>query len=418
MAMSQNYDRYGALPMRIQAMPGSEAEYLYYQSALRHSDIPPQQEALAPGVTAAPQEDLIFRGGKTLPKMGFQNIYLGRSSDFAPGDVDSIDDSITRLMRDDQLKDIIQQYFPNQTLSYDIAASVILEETKPTEMGEPEVQNKIVELFDRGLILPTDLDRTCFNLVLPPGVVLKLDSSSSLLGLGGYHGSVHFSRGGQPRTLYYSANVYSETQAGRKNGIPFFNQAWKNIVCTLYHELVEFQTDPDVGDAIRQNDLRFIGWNSMSGKEIGDQPLVANTLDKIFKEVLTMPDSKPTPVQFMFSNRVHGAEGPNAKPPQELTIGGPIVNGEIGAAAERDRYTFNVTTAGKYTVETSGTTDTVIAIFGPNSEATLIAEDDDSGSGSLSLLVSDLTVGRYVVIVRHFNASRIGPYGISVKSAT
>jgi hypothetical protein len=313
--MSEYDDRNGPLPMRIQVRPGSEAEHLHYQSAARYSDVSLDRAALAPGVTASPQDDLVFRGGTVLPQIGFQNIYLGRSSDFAPGDVDSIDDSITRVMRDDRLKSIIQQYFPGKTLSYDVANSVILEESKPIEMGESDVQNKIVELYDRNLIVPTDHERTCFNLVLPPETILKLDRSSSLNGLGGYHGSVHFFRSGQMQTLYYSANVYSEIRTGRENGIPFFNQSWKNVVCTLYHELIEFQTDPDVGDAIRQRDSRFIGWNSQFGMEIGDQPIATNTLNKVFKEVLTLPGPRPTPFQLMYSNAVHGAEGPDEKPP-------------------------------------------------------------------------------------------------------
>lgn len=414
--MSENDERYGPLPMRIQVMPGSEAEYLHYQSAASYSDINLNRAAIAPGVTASPQDDLIFRGGKVVPQMGFQNVYLGRASDFAPGDIESIDNAIARVIRDNRLKDIIQQYFVGQTLSYDIADSVILDEAKPIEMGELDVQNKIVELSDRNLLLPTDRDRTCFNLVLPPGTILKLDRSTSLRGLGGYHGSVNFFRNGQMRTLYYSANVYSEIRAGLRNGIPFFNQSWKNIVGTLYHELIEFQTDPDVSDAIRQRDRRFIGWNSQFGMEIGDQPIAANPLDRVFKEVMTNPGPQPTPVQFMYSNKVHGAEGPDEKPPQELVLNAPTVRGEIGAADERDRYKFQVTTAGKYSIETNGTTDTVISLFGPDSETILVAEDDDSGSGSLSLLVRDLTVGQYIVQVRHFNPARTGAYGISVRS--
>jgi len=402
--------------MRIQVLPGSEAEHYYYRSAARHSDERIERKALASGVTASPQDDLVFRGGKTVPQMGFQNIYLGRSSDFAPGDVESIDDAITRVMRDEQLKNIIQQYFPGQSLSYDIAESVILEEARPNEMDETDVQNKIVELLDRNLILATDHDRTCFNLVLPPETVLKLDGSTSLSGLGGYHGSVHFFRGGRSRTLYYSANVYSAVRAGRRNGIPFFNDSWKNIVCTLYHELVEFQTDADVGDAIRQQDRRFVGWNSNRGQEIGDQPISANSLDRVFKEVLTLPGPRATPVQFMYSNAVHGAAGPDEKPSGELQINGPAIQGEISVADERDRYTFRVTAAGRYAIETSGTTDTFVSLFGPNSETSLIASDDDSGPGTLSLLTQNLAVGQYFVRVRHFSPARTGPYGISVRS--
>lgn len=413
--MSEDDEKLGPLPMRIQVAPGSEAEFRHFWASRRRSDDSIDREALAPGVSASPKDDLVFRGGKTLPQMGFQNIYLGRAKDFASSDVETIDDAITRLMRDEQLKEIVQQYFPGKPVSYDVAPSVILDEARPNEMGEREVQNKIIDLFDRNLILATDQDRTIFNLVLPPDTILKLDGSSSERGLGGYHGSVHFSRGGQPRTLYYSANVYSAIRSGKRNGIPFFSKPWKNIVCTLYHELIESQTDPDVNDAIRLNDRRFIGYNSNRGMEIGDQPIAANSLDQVFKEVLTLPGPKPTPVQFVYSNAVHGAEGPDEKPPDELKIDGPQLKGEISKGGERDRFVIKVNTAGTYAIETSGTTDTFVSLFGPDSESKLIAEDDDSGAGNLSLLTQNLSPGKYFVRVRHFSASSTGPYGISVR---
>src|SRR4051812_18146463 len=108
--MSEYDEKYGPFPMRVQVMPGSEAEYRHYRAAARHSDEGIEREALAPGVTASPQDDLDDRGGEIKPQMGFQNVYLGRSSDFAPGDVEAIDDAITRLMRNERLKNIIQQY--------------------------------------------------------------------------------------------------------------------------------------------------------------------------------------------------------------------------------------------------------------------------------------------------------------------
>ncbi|HWF90136.1 MAG TPA: PPC domain-containing protein [Pyrinomonadaceae bacterium] len=402
-------------PMRVQVAPGSEAEYRHYRNALRRSGERFRREALAAGVSASPQDDLIFRGGKTLPHMAFQNIYLGHPNDFAHGDFESIDNAITRLVRDERLQTIIQQYFPGKKLEYDIATSVMLDENRPNEMDEPDVQNKVIDLFDKKLIAATDLDRTIFNLVLPPDTVLKLNSSSSRNGLGGYHGSVHFSREGQTRTLYYSANVYSAVRSGQRNGIPFFSAPWKNVVCTLYHELMESQTDPDVGDAIRLNDRRFIGFNSKFGQEIGDQPIAANSLDKVFKEVLAMPGPTATPMQFMFSNKVHGAEGPEEKPADKIVVDGPEIKGEISSGGERDRYTFTVETAGTYTITTSGNTDTFVSLFGPNNESKLIAEDDDSGPGNLSLLSRNLTPGRYFVRVRLFSASSTGPYGISVR---
>ncbi len=413
--MPEDDEKLGPLPMRVQAAPGSEAEFRHSWAAQRRSGRSPRREALAAGVTASPKDDLIFRGGKTFPQMGFQNIYLGRAKDFASGDVETIDDAITRVMRDEQLKEIVQQYFPGKPVSYEVAPSVILNESRPNEMAEPDVQNKIIDLFDRNLILATDHDRTIFNLILPPDTILKLDGSSSQDGLGGYHGSVHFSRNGQPRTLYYSANVYSAVRAGKRNGIPFFSKPWKNVVCTLYHELIESQTDPDVGDAHRQGDNRFIGYSSNRGHEIGDQPIAANSLDRVFKEVVTLPGPKPTPVQFMYSNAVHGAAGPDEKPPDELKIDGAAVQGQISNGGERDRYTIKVNTAGTYAIETSGPTDTFVSLFGPNNESILIAEDDDSGAGNLSLLTQKLSPGKYFVRVRHFSPSSTGPYGIAVR---
>ena len=131
---------------------------------------------------------------------------------------------------------------------------------------------------------------------------------------------------------------------------------------------------------------------------------------------MTLPGPKPTPVQFMYSNAVHGAEGSAEKPPTQLVINGAAVQGEISAGGERDRYAFRVTNTGTYAIETTGRTDTFVSLFGPNSETKLIAEDDDSGPGNLSLLVKKLDPGQYFVRVRHFSSSSIGPYGIAVRA--
>jgi hypothetical protein len=92
-----------------------------------------------------------------------------------------------------------------------------------------------------------------------------------------------------------------------------FDKPWKNVVGTLYHEINEFRTDADVGDAIRTNDNDFLGWVSRSGEECGDQPITrAGSLNLIFKQVQVA--GQRVPVQFMYSNAVHGAEGPIANP--------------------------------------------------------------------------------------------------------
>jgi hypothetical protein len=139
-----------------------------------------------------------------------------------------------------------------------------------------------------------------------------------LHGLGGYHGSIHPTNG---ETIYYAVGVYSEKRAdGSENGIAVFDAPWKNVVATFYHELNEARTDCDVDDAIRAgndpNDVKFLGWTSKQGEECGDFPVFesGNDLAKVFQEVPIAVANQRAPVQFQYSNNVHGPEGPRTTP--------------------------------------------------------------------------------------------------------
>jgi len=142
----------------------------------------------------------------------------------------------------------------------------------------------------------------------------------STQGLGGYHGSIHVGSGASDQIIYYAIGVYSETLPdGTVNGIPVFDQAWKNVVATFYHELNEARTDPDVEDAIRAgNDpaaTKFLGWTSKQGEECGDFPVFeANPLSQVFQEVKLTDGSGTVPVQFEYSDAVHGPECPLSQP--------------------------------------------------------------------------------------------------------
>jgi hypothetical protein len=194
----------------------------------------------------------------------------------------------------------------------------VLEEAKPVQLDEPGVQRLIQQLVQQGKVSDNDLGTTIFNLLLPPGTILKLDRDTSIHGLGGYHGSVDFQNKGRSQTAYYSANVFSQRLPnGRVNGIPAFDASWKDVVGTLYHEMNEFRTDADVGEAIRQNDDNLLGWMGAQG-EIGDQPInaagEAGNLSLVFQEILLSMGGGRVPVQFLYSNAVHGAEGPIDQP--------------------------------------------------------------------------------------------------------
>lgn len=320
--MASSYVAQTAAPMRIQARAGSPAEKAYYQrSALpgRPWPLPSSAKAIASGISPSPLDDLLFHGGKVVPQMEFQNVYLGGAASWAASDIASIDAAIKHAMKNKKLDNVMVQYFPGAKLACEMRESFIHTAAKPVALDEPDVQAQVIALYDAGLIKKTALDSCIFNLVLPSGTVLKLGSSNSSNGLGGYHGSAHFTRAGKKITLYYSANVYSEVRPnGRENGIAVFDKPWKNVVGTLYHEINEFRTDPDVGDAIAKNNNDFLGWTSRRGHEVGDQPIfkagAAGNLSLVFKEVSDSPRKVKLPVQFMYSNAVHGAEGPIAKP--------------------------------------------------------------------------------------------------------
>ena len=310
-----------AQPMRIQARKGSQAEKTYYLNSALPGGAWPRPKAIAPGIDPAPLDDLMFHGGKTVPQMEFQNVYLGETTDYPAGDIDSIDAAISRAMRDRKLNNVISQYFLGSSMSCDVRSSFVVEEPKVQVIDEPDVQAKIAELFDAGRLGKSDLQTTIFNLVLPPGTELRLGESSSFQGLGGYHGSLHVQRGGKRITLYYSANVYSQMiTSARENGIVVFDRPWKNVVATLYHELNEFRTDADVNDAIQTGSNDFLGWMSRFGQECGDQPIAtAAALSQVFKEVTVAGSTRRSPIQFMFSNAVHGAEGPIDQPHATLS---------------------------------------------------------------------------------------------------
>lgn len=306
-------------PMRIQARAGSVAEKQYYEQSALPGGAWPMPKVIAPGIAPSPLDDLIFHGGKVVPQMEFQNIYLGGNSAWKGSDIEQIDRAISLAMHDRRLNNVMAQYFPGATPACDMRDSFVLDDDKPTMLDEPAVQAIITTLHDDSLIKKSDLATTLFNLILPSGTILKLDDSSSSNGLGGYHGSLHITRKGKAVTLYYSANVYSEILPNRReNGIAVFNKPWKNVVGTLYHEINEFRTDADINDAIHNNNNDFLGWTSRRGHEVGDQPVFkAGELDNlrlVFKEITASTGSRKIPVQFMYSNAVHGAEGPINQP--------------------------------------------------------------------------------------------------------
>jgi hypothetical protein len=104
------------------------------------------------------------------------------------------------------------------------------------------------------------------------------------------------------------------------------------------------------------------------------------------------------------------------KPAHEILIDAPAREGTIGERGEIDTYTINVFRPGRYVLETSGRTDLVMSLYGPEDDAIFIAEDDDSGRRLNPRIVADLEWGRYTIRLRHFSTQRTGDYTIGVRS--
>lgn len=101
----------------------------------------------------------------------------------------------------------------------------------------------------------------------------------------------------------------------------------------------------------------------------------------------------------------------------ELTVNASKRKQEsIGKAGEEDLFRFRVETGARHVIDTKGSTDIVMKLFGPNSPTRVIAEDDDSGIGTNARIVEDLIPGEYFLQVRHWNREKgTGKYSIAVR---
>jgi hypothetical protein len=227
------------------------------------------------------------------------------------------------------LNGIMQQYF-DDPVSASFAGSEMLHGPRPRLVTQSSIAREIRRLHHQGMLASFDLARTVITFVLPSGTILGddyaprvawlseqrcgapfEDDTTSLAGLGGYHGSVRVVATSGPRTVYYAVGVYSEIRGGRENGIPVFAESWKNIVATLYHQLCEVRTDPDV-EAVIRGELPHsaLGWVSDDGLECGDFPVFegGGELRRVFVELDV--DRFVVPVQLQYSNKAHGPERP------------------------------------------------------------------------------------------------------------
>jgi hypothetical protein len=268
-------------PLRVVVRPGSEAA-ASYRSAV-----------LAPGFEPEAGLDLQYFGGRTLPDLAYGLVYLGA---WGAAERAKLDVVLAAAMNDACLNDVLAQYFPGEQVQTTFVGSQPHTASVPGRVDRDAVES---------LVRTIDLGKAVVCLLLPRGAVLvEQGDVDSTRGLAGYHGSIHVGRARR----YYAVAVYSEGS----NGIVAFDEPWKNVCATLYHELQETRTDPDVEDAIRAGSSpdgeKLLGWYSPHGGEIGDIPIAeANgRLGLVMKEVPLADGSGSAPVQLMWSNRDGG----------------------------------------------------------------------------------------------------------------
>jgi len=314
--------------LNVSLLAGSGAHRAYYdRSGSSVSEL--TADDLAAGFPPRPELNLRYFGGKTIAHLVFANHYLGGSAAWAQADIASIDAALAKAMSDTDLQSVIQQYY-DVPISSRMLPSMVLHGSAQGTIYKDQVETMVARICRHGALDGADTDSTVINILLPQGVVLvdgfspgfrpppgqeaeherrrhavvKVgeQDADSRHGLGGYHGSARVTPSG---TAYYAVGVYSE--AG--NGIPIFNQPWKNVAATIYHQLNEARTDPDVDDATRTGDSARLGWYSAKGGEIGDIPVkeAGTSLALVFREVDLADGSGAVPVQLMWSNK---AEAP------------------------------------------------------------------------------------------------------------
>src|SRR6516162_5461859 len=88
------------VPLRVVIQKGSRAAELYKKAEGLHAD------ALAPGLTPSPEQDLKFRGGKTIQDLNFINFYVAGHSAWDANEIQKIDTALSAAMSDTDLNNV------------------------------------------------------------------------------------------------------------------------------------------------------------------------------------------------------------------------------------------------------------------------------------------------------------------------
>jgi hypothetical protein len=100
----------------------------------------------------------------------------------------------------------------------------------------------------------------------------------------------------------------------------------------------------------------------------------------------------------------------------DLEVGAPPHQADLAVGAEVDTYRFQVPAAATHILTTTGATDVVMTLHGPNDPGAVLAWDDDRGAGANARIVRKLQPGDYWLSVRHKQPTGTGTYSVGIKT--
>ena len=275
---------------------------------------------LAAGFQPQPSWNLVDNGGATIPQLTFINCYVGGAGDWSADDMKNIDAALSAAMSDAGLQSVVEQYCVGESVTSTMLPSIQHHVHLPGTVYKDYAEKLAEQLHGAGVLGNADALQSVINIMLPQGIVLSDDFSPGSGAAEHEQEEEHERRGrgvikldpddaaNSKAGLGYAVGVYSEGD----NGIVAFDQSWKNVVATFYHELVEARTDAAVEDVNRTGNGKLLGWYSDGGRgEIGDLPINASggDLSLVFKEVALADGSGSVPIQLMWSNAASGPAG-------------------------------------------------------------------------------------------------------------
>src|SRR5258708_17567034 len=159
-------------PMRVFVGHKTQAE-----KGFRSRVSMPAPAVIAPGLPPTPEHDLIFHGGTTIANLSFTNFYVGGSDAWAASDIQSIDNALASAMSDQNLNNVMCQYYPSGQITSTFRGSQTLAGPPPQTVSQGDVENLVRTLFAAGTLSGFDLTSTVFNFMLPSGTILNTDEA-------------------------------------------------------------------------------------------------------------------------------------------------------------------------------------------------------------------------------------------------